>query len=146
MIIPIEFPMNAIFPLSLSMLSRQRMSRWLLALVICWQALVMFMPIAQAKAAAGDGQWETICTMQGSAKVWVAASDINADANGDQPEAQANEHCPLCLMSQSGIAPPAVFNFNVHQSVGAEVGQLAFTAFYLTRAWSEPATGPPTQL
>ena len=26
---------------------------------------------------------------------------------------------------------------------GAEVGQLAFTAVYLTRAWSEPATGPP---
>jgi len=47
------------------------------------------------------------------------------------------------LISQTGIAPPAIFDFKVHQTAGAEVGQLVFTAVYLTRAWSEPATGPP---
>ena len=116
------------------------MSRWLLALVVCWQALVMFMPVAQAKAAAGDGSWETICTMQGSSKVWVAGGD--ADTDHEKP---SGGHCPLCLMSQTGMAPPPVFDFNVHQSAGAEVGQLVFTTAYLTRAWSEPATGPPAQ-
>ena len=120
---------------------RFKMSRWLLALVVCWQALVMFMPVAQAKAAAGDGSWETICTMQGSSKVWVAGEDANSDH-----EKSAGGHCPLCLMSQTGMAPPPVFDFKVHQSAGAEVGQLVFTAVYLTRAWSEPATGPPSQL
>ena len=58
-------------------------------------------------------------------------------------QAKPNGHCPLCLMSHMGIAPPSVFDFKVHQNAGAEVGQLAFTAVYLTRAWSEPATGPP---
>ena len=142
MIIPSEFLMNAIFPLSLSMLSRQRMSRWLLALVVCWQAMIGFMPVAQAKAAAGNGSWQSICTMQGSSQIWVAAE---ADSDG-APAVQADGHCPLCLMSQMGIAPPMNFDFKVHQSAGAEVGQLAFTAVYLTRAWSEPATGPPAQL
>ena len=126
---------------SLSICARQRFSRWLLALVVCWQALVMLMPVAQAKAAAGDGQWETVCTMQGSSNVWVAGNDAESDT-----QAKSDGHCPLCLMSQTGIAPPPVFDFKMHQSAGAEVGQLAFTAVYLTRAWSEPATGPPAQL
>ena len=121
--------------------ARQRLSRWLLALVICWQALVMFMPVAQAKAAAGDGKWETVCTMQGSSQVWVAGNDAESDT-----QTKSGGHCPLCLMSQTGIAPPPVFDFKMPQSAGAEVGQLAFTAVYLPRAWSEPATGPPAQL
>lgn len=137
--------MNATFQPFLPMFTQQRLkltlSRWLLVLVVCWQALVMFMPVAQAKAAAGDGSWETICTMQGSSQVWVAGDDDDQDT-----QAQPSGHCPLCLMSQTGIAPPPVFDFKVHQSAGAEVGQLAFTAVYLTRAWSEPATGPPAQL
>ena len=120
---------------------RQRFSRWLMVLVVCWQALVMFMPIAQAKAAAGNGQWETICTMQGSSQVWVAGNDAESDT-----QAKSGGHCPLCLMSQTGIAPPPIFDFTMHQAAGAEVGQLAFTAIYLTRAWSEPATGPPPRL
>ena len=126
---------------SLSICARQRFSRWLLALVVCWQALVMLMPVAQAKAAAGDGQRETVCTMQGSSNVWVAGNDAESDT-----QAKSGGHCPLCLMSQTGIAPPPVFDFKMHQAAGAEVGQLAFTAVYLTRAWSEPATGPPAQL
>jgi hypothetical protein len=134
--------MNVTCPLSLSIVSRQRLSRWLLALVFCWQALIMFMPVAQAKAAAGEGGWETVCTMQGSSQVWVAG---DSDADTDT-QASAGGHCPLCLMSQTGIAPPMNFDFKVHQAAGAEVGQLAFTAVYLTRAWSEPATGPPAQL
>ena len=117
------------------------LSRWLLALVVCWQAMLMGMPLAQAKAAAGDGQWESICTMQGSSQVWVA----NSDADGDSPHSQSANDCQLCTMSHTGIAPPAVFDFKVHRVAGAEVGQLAFTAVYLTRAWSEPATGPPSQ-
>ena len=68
-----------------------------------------------------------------------------SDAEGE-PESKSGGHCPLCLMSQTGIAPPSVFDFKMHQSTGAEVGQMAFTAVYLTRAWSEPATGPPAQL
>ena len=127
--------------LSLTASARQRFSRWLLALVVCWQAMLLGMPLAQAKAAAGDGRWETICTMQGSSQVWVA----DHDADGE-PQAQSGNHCPLCVMSQTGIAPPPLFDFNVHRRAGAEVGQLAFTAVYLTRAWSEPATGPPSQL
>ena len=126
------------------MLSRQRLSRWLLALVVCWQAMIGFMPVAQAKAAAGEGSWESICTMQGSSQIWVAA-DANSDNEGGTA-IKADGHCPLCLMSQTGIAPPMNFDFKVHQSADAEVGQLAFTAVYLTRAWSEPATGPPAQL
>ena len=127
---------------SLSIVARQCRSRWLLVLAIVWQAMVVTMPVAQAKAAAGDGMWETVCTMQGSSQVWVA----NSDGDSDQPQAQSGGDCPLCVMSQTGIAPPAVFDFNVHRVAGAEVGQLAFTAAYLTRAWSEPATGPPSQL
>jgi hypothetical protein len=121
---------------------RQRLSRWLLMLAVCWQALVVWMPVAQAKAAAGDGQWETICTMQGGAQIWVADSETD----GDQPQAKPGGHCPLCLMSQTGIAPPLEVSVNVHRIAGAEVGQFDFTAVYLTRAWSEPATGPPPQL
>lgn len=123
--------------------ARQRFSRWLLALVVCWQALIVTMPVAQAKAAAGEGQWESVCTMQGSSQVWVAGSDADTDTDS---QAKPSGHCPLCLMSQTSIAPPSVFDFNVHRAAGAEVGQLAFTATYLTRAWSEPATGPPSQL
>lgn len=115
---------------------RQPSSRWLLALVVCWQLMIGFMPFAQAKAA-GEGAWESICTMQGSSQVWVAG-----DADTDT-QAQANSECPLCLMSQAGMAPPMNLDFKVHHNAGAEVGQLAFTAAYLTRAWSEPATGPP---
>ena len=134
-----------LLPLRPNTAARQRFSRWLLVLVVCWQAMLMGMPLAQAKAVAGGGQWESICTLQGSSQVWVAGSDVDGDADGE-PQAQAGGHCPLCLMSQSGIAPPPVFDVNVHRSAGAEVGQLAFTAVYLTRAWSEPATGPPSQL
>jgi hypothetical protein len=134
--------MNVTFQLSLPTISRQRLSRWLLALVICWQAMIGFMPVAQAKAAAGEGGWETVCTMQGSSQVWVAG---DSDADTDT-QASTGGHCPLCVMSQTGIAPPAQFDFKVHQGAGAEVGQLVFTSFYLTRAWSEPATGPPAQL
>ena len=134
--------MNPLLRLSFPTLSRQRMSRWLLALVICWQAMIGFMPVAQAKAVAGEGGWESVCTMQGSSQVWVAG-DLDADTD---TQAKSGGHCPLCLMSQTGIAPPMNFDFKVHQSAGAEVGQLAFTAVYLTRAWSEPATGPPAQL
>ena len=134
--------MNPLLRLSLPTLSRQRMSRWLLALVICWQAMIGFMPVAQAKAAAGEGGWESVCTMQGSSQVWVAG-DLDADTD---TQAKSGGHCPLCVMSQTGIAPPMSFDFKVHQAAGAEVGQLAFTAVYLTRAWSEPATGPPAQL
>ena len=134
--------MNPLLRLSFPTLSRQRMSRWLLALVICWQAMIGFMPVAQAKAAAGEGGWESVCTMQGSNQVWVAG-DLDADTD---TQAKSGGHCPLCVMSQTGIAPPMNFDFKVHQSAGAEVGQLAFTAVYLTRAWSEPATGPPAQL
>ena len=134
--------MNSLLRLSFPTLSRQRMSRWLLALVICWQAMIGFMPVAQAKAAAGEGGWESVCTMQGSSQVWVAG-DLDADTD---TQAKSGGHCPLCVMSQTGIAPPMNFDFKVHQSAGAEVGQLAFTAVYLTRAWSEPATGPPAQL
>ncbi|MFZ9650036.1 MAG: DUF2946 family protein [Fluviibacter sp.] len=134
--------MNPLLRLSFPTLSRQRMSRWLLALVICWQAMIGFMPVAQAKAAAGEGGWESVCTMQGSSQVWVAG-DLDTDTD---TQAKSGGHCPLCVMSQTGIAPPMNFDFKVHQSAGAEVGQLAFTAVYLTRAWSEPATGPPAQL
>ncbi len=134
--------MNPPLRLSFPTLSRQRMSRWLLVLVICWQAMISFMSVAQAKAAAGEGGWESVCTMQGSSQVWVAG-DLDADTD---TQAKSGGHCPLCVMSQTGIAPPMNFDFKVHQSAGAEVGQLAFTAVYLTRAWSEPATGPPAQL
>lgn len=122
---------------------RMHLSRWLLVLAVFWQAMIVFMPLAQAKAAAGEGQWETICTMQGSSKIWVAGSD---DV-GDHPvQSATGDHCPLCVMSHAGMAPPPVFDFRMHRNAGAEVGQLAFTAVYLTRTWSEPATGPPSQL
>ncbi|MGV0954275.1 MAG: DUF2946 family protein [Fluviibacter sp.] len=121
--------------------ARQRFSRWLLLLVVCWQALLMLMPVAQAKAAAGEGGWESICTMQGSVQVWV-----DGDSVDEEPSTVAQGHCPLCLMSQTGIAPPASFNIKIHRTTGTEVGQLVFTSFYLTRAWSAPATGPPATL
>ncbi len=75
---PIDQSMNTLSQPFLSTLTRQplklKMSRWLLVLVVFWQALLMLMPVAQAKAAAGDGSWETICTMQGSSKVWKSMS------------------------------------------------------------------------
>jgi hypothetical protein len=118
---------------------RQRFSRWLLVLVLCWQSLMMFMPVAQAKAAAGEGGWETICTMNGSAQVWVAAESSDEESHA----ATASEHCPLCLMSSNGLAPPPVHNPVLEPGVGAEETQFVFNASYLTRAWSEQARGPP---
>ena len=132
---------DSFLPVSLSIAARQRFSRWLLVLVLFWQAMIITMPVAQAKAAAGEGQWETICTMQGSSQIWIAAGD--GDSDGAPAQAQSGDHCPLCVMSHAGMAPPPVFDFTMHRIAGAEVGQLAFTAVYLTRAWSEPATGPP---
>lgn len=131
--------MNALSRIFLSTFFRQRLSRWLLALVICWQAMIGFMPVAQAKAAGGEGRWESICTMQGNSQIWVA---VDEESQTDT-QMKTEGHCPLCLMSQTGIAPTMNLDFKVHQVAGAEVGQLAFTAVYLTEAWSEPATGPP---
>lgn len=126
--------------LSLSASARQRISRWLLALMVCWQAMIGFMPVAQAKVSAGESGWETVCTMQGSSQIWLA--DLDADT--DQ-QATSGGYCPICVAGHAGIAPPPLFDFKVHRSVGAEVGQLAFSAVFLTRAWSEPSTGPPVQ-
>ncbi len=119
---------------------RQRFSRWLLVLVLCWQSLMMFMPVAQAKAAAGEGGWETICTMNGSAQVWVAA---DADTEGETHDATGGGHCPLCLMSSAGLAPPPVHKAFLEAGLGVQDIQLVFNASYLTRAWSEQARGPP---
>ena len=101
--------MNALLRLSLSTFSRQRLSRWLLALVICWQAMIGFMPVAQAKAAAGEGGWESVCTMQGSSQVWVAG-DLDTDTD---TQAKSGGDCPLCVMSQTGIAPPMNFDLSL---------------------------------
>lgn len=119
---------------------RQRFSRWLLVLVLCWQSLMMFMPVAQAKAAAGEGGWETICTMNGSAQVWVAE---NTDTEGETHDATSGGHCPLCLMSSAGLAPPPVHKAFLESGLGVQDIQLVFNASYLTRAWSEQARGPP---
>jgi hypothetical protein len=121
---------------------RQRFSRWLLVLVLCWQSLMVFMPVAQAKAAAGEGGWETICTMSGSATVWVAADSDDENTH----EASASGHCPLCLMSNAGLAPPPVHNPLLEAGLSAEDIQLVFNASYLTRAWSEQARGPPARV
>ena len=125
-----------------SQFKRQRFSRWLLVLVLCWQSLMMFMPVAQAKAAAGEGGWETICTMSGSATVWVAADTDEEKTH----EASASGHCPLCLMSSGGLAPPPVHNPVLEPSTGADDIQLVFNASFLTRAWSEQARGPPAHV
>ncbi|MFZ9616563.1 MAG: DUF2946 domain-containing protein [Fluviibacter sp.] len=122
---------------------RQRFSRWLLVLVLCWQSLMMFMPVAQAKAAAGEGGWETICTMNGSAQVWVAA---DADTEGETHDATGGGHCPLCLMSSAGLAPPPVHKAFLESGLGVQDIQLVFNASYLTRAWSEQARGPPAHV
>ncbi len=122
---------------------RQRFSRWLLVLVLCWQSLMMFMPVAQAKAVAGEGGWETICTMNGSAQVWVAA---DTDAEGEAHDATGGGHCPLCLMSSAGLAPPPVHKAFLESGLGVQDIQLVFNASYLTRAWSEQARGPPAHV
>ena len=122
---------------------RQRFSRWLLVLVLCWQSLMMFMPVAQAKAAAGEGGWETICTMNGSAQVWVAA---DPDTKGGTHDATGGGHCPLCLMSSAGLAPPPVHKAFLESGLGVQDIQLVFNASYLTRAWSEQARGPPAHV
>ena len=133
--------MNCQFHASQS--KRQRFSRWLLVLVLCWQGLMLYMPVAQAKTAAGEGGWETICTMNGAAKVWIAA---DADSEGESHEATGGGHCPLCLMSSAGLAPPPVHNSVLEPGLGAEAIQLVFNASYLTRAWSEQARGPPVNV
>lgn len=125
-----------------SKFKRQRFSRWLLVLVLCWQSLMMFMPVAQAKTAAGEGGWETICTMSGSATVWVAADTDDEKTH----EASASGHCPLCLMSNAGLAPPPVHSPVLEPGSSAEAIQLVFNASYLTRAWSEQARGPPVNV
>ena len=122
---------------------RQRFSRWLLVLVLCWQSLMTFMPVAQAKAAAGEGGWETICTMSGSAQVWAAA---DTDTEGEAHDATAGGHCPLCLMSSAGLAPPPVHKAFLESGLGVQDIQLVFNASYLTRAWSEQARGPPAHV
>lgn len=103
---------------------------------------MVYMPIAQAKTAAGEGGWETVCTMNGSAKVWVAAD--SDDENTHEPSASG--HCPLCLMSNAGLAPPPVHNSVLEPMPGAEDIQLVFNASCLTRAWSEQARGPPANV
>lgn len=123
---------------------RQHCSRWLLVLVLCWQSLMVYMPVAQAKTAAGEGGWETICTMNGSAKVWVAASgDADSESESGSHEAKSGSHCPLCLMSTAGLAPPPAHGGLLEASLGDVRIQFIFNSSFLTRAWSEQARGPP---
>lgn len=126
-----------------SLISRQRFSRWLLVLALCWQALMVYMPIAQAKTAAGEGGWETICTMNGSAKVWVAAE---GDADTGSHEAQSGSHCPLCLMSNAFLAPPTMQGHLTDARLSEAQIPFEFNASFLTRTWSEQARGPPVLL
>ena len=123
--------------------SRRRYSRWLLVLAMCWQALMLYMPIAQAKTAAGEGGWETICTMSGTAKVWIEAE---GDAGSGSHEAQNGSHCPLCLMSNAGLAPPPEHASWLEGRLSESRYQFEFNTTFLTRTWSEQARGPPALL
>lgn len=130
--------MNCQFHASIA--KRQRFSRWLLVLVLCWQSLMVYMPVAQAKTAAGEGGWETICTMNGSVQVWVNGE---GDAESGSHEAKSGGHCPLCLMSTAGLAPPPVHGSLIEARVGEVRSQFEFNTAFLTRTWSELARGPP---
>jgi Protein of unknown function (DUF2946) len=121
----------------------QRMSRWLLVLAVCWQGLMIYMPIAQAKTAAGEGGWETICTMSGASKVWV---ESEADRGSDSHESQSGSHCPLCLMSNAGLAPPPEHASWLERRLSESSCQFEFNTSFLTRTWSEQARGPPASL
>ena len=56
---------------------------------------------ALASARQNNGQWMEICSAQGTRR--VPAESSPADLGG--PLQQQLSHCPLCLLSASGLAP-----------------------------------------
>lgn len=103
------------------------------------------MPMANAQSNTPQGQWESICTFHGSNQIWLSDNPTN-DGSKQGDFLSLESHCPLCLLSQSGIAPPTDFKVNDLQSTSTKIGQLEFNLVYLASSWSEPATGPPVQI
>ena len=115
---------------------RSRFSRCLLAIAVCWQLLLIGMPLA--KGAVNEGAWEPICSISGMSKVWV-----NSDKNADEG-VTVHDECRICLLSHHLMATN---EFKLTGQHAMEPHQsIVFNSSYLNRIWSEQATGPPQSL
>jgi len=115
---------------------RSRFSQYLLALAVCWQLLLIGMPLA--KGAASDGTWEPICSISGMSSAWV-----DSDKDADEGVA-VHDECRICLLSHHLMATN---EFKLTGQHAKEPHQsIVFNSSYLNRIWSEQATGPPQPL
>jgi hypothetical protein len=115
---------------------RSRFSRLLLTLAVCWQLLLIGMPLA--KGAASEGAWEPICSISGMSKVWV-----NSDKDSNNG-VTVHDECRICLLSHHLMATNELNLTGQHSKVPYQ--SIVFNSSYLNRIWSEQATGPPQPL
>lgn len=113
-----------------------RYGKWLLALAMCWQLLLVGMPVAMAETS--QGSWESLCSFSGMTKVWV---DTDQDADD---AISMSDDCRVCSLSQHLIINTLdVFEVDKHL-IGHDV--FTFNDINLNRSWSDQARGPPQQL
>lgn len=94
--------------------------------------LVCAPTLSHALAAARDGGWVEVCSVQGSRRVPLEPASGRADQAGQLAHALA--HCALCgLASDAGLAPPAAL-------AGLPAPCLATAAPRARPAWAPAAT------
>ena len=110
----------------------------MLTLAVCWQVLLVGMPVAMASE--NHGSWESICSMDGAKKIFV---DSDSDSENDQASLSA-DMCRLCTLSHSALITDT-FQVEAESSAYLEVA-ITFNDADLNRAWSDQARGPPQPL
>jgi hypothetical protein len=116
----------------------QRVGKFMLTLAVCWQVLLVGMPLAMASE--DHGSWESICSMDGAKTIWV---DSDSDSENDQASPSA-DICRLCILSHSVLITDT-FQVEAVSSDYLKV-TIAFNDADLNRAWSDQARGPPRPL
>ena len=113
-----------------------RYGKLLLALAMCWQLLLVGMPVAMAEVS--QGSWESICSMSGMTKVWV-----ETDQDSDEVSLMSDD-CRVCSMSHHLMATTQVVFQISKAAITHDV--IAFNDINLNRSWSDQARGPPLEL
>ena len=110
----------------------------MLTLAVCWQVLLVGMPVAMASE--NHGSWESICSMDGAKKIFV---DSDSDSENDQASS-SDDICRLCVLSHSVLITDTV-QVEAESSTYSKV-TISFNDANLNRAWSDQARGPPQPL
>ena len=108
----------------------------MLTLAVCWQVLLVGMPLAMASE--DHGSWESVCSMEGAKTIWV---DSDSENNQASPSADI---CRLCILSHSVLITDT-FQVEAVSSAYLKV-TIAFNDADLNRAWSDQTRGPPQPL